>query len=128
MAEVKVLGRLNNLAEPLAEVCVIDFWWFLWVFHAYKELQLVEIETLWTTDKWSEIFSRYETIIILIKVEEGFSHRDPVVGEFLAQNFFNFFDFCGKFSVSIARAVYWHAFYVAFAILQTCADSPSSDT
>jgi hypothetical protein len=74
MPEVKSLCGLNNLPEPLREVCIVNLGGLFLIFHADKHLKVVEIEASRGPDQVSKIFCRYETVVVLVEIKKSLSH------------------------------------------------------
>ena len=105
MPKVESLGLLDFPAHPLAEVSVVDLPLLLVVL-IYDQLgQVFEIEFLVLAAKEAEnVVHRYETIIVTVKVQESFSHTDPVVCKLILNELFQPIEAgCHRFMVLCSR-------------------------
>lgn len=80
--EIKSFSWLDNLAEPPTKVSIVYLRGLFDVFHLDQDLKDIEVEFRVATrssNELREILSCYEPVIVLVKVQESLSDRDPIV-------------------------------------------------
>lgn len=87
MAEVETLALVNRPAHPFAEVGIVQSPLFLTVEVLQDLREVVKVEQIVpsVTKEPHDVLGRDHTILVEVKVKEGFPHGDPILGELLPE-------------------------------------------